>query len=1290
MENSMKMMFTQELMPDRILFFGGQQWTVLSVDRENRRILLYVQSWLHRYQHVYNKDMCSWDESELKKWLNEEIYQKLSDDEKDSLIDTGTGFIFVPSKDEYDRYFKGQNVSENTVLRPLKDDSTLTLVRYSREQETASDQELSCIPCAWVSFDQGIFKGHVCEDGEKLFLEHNALLVKDGVLKGVLSGVKDLTLPEGIEEIDCRIGYYGCKSVSLPASLKKVNGCVFDDFGELKYLEIKSKDVVFNAKDYFRYPEKITADPSVFRTPQRLPSAFLSLCRQADATSLSWLLIYQKSKVFDRELKKYVTKTNINDVVLELLERLKEAEYPKPMMTTISKVAAEYQADLKPEVLNELISVFKAHKAEKLTEAFKKSESGAEQLIEKREVKPGTLVYLKDIPYSWTVLDVDYTRQKIVMIANYCAGNYLLERNEQRLKESCHVVNFSLETIAKISKDPEDQKLRILTEQQFEKYRSYIRPISEVFDLSDWRPKNWAILLDDDPSKTISVDKYNEIDHSESGAGSDYRPYIVIDFDSSLIDIVLEADKPIFLAKPFELSGHTIISSNPGFSKITVPEGIEAIGERAFYNRRDLVSITLPESLKAIDAGAFGNCEKLAEVIMKSHQVSYGKDIFWDVPHPYTDRLFQTTGKLPQDFFVHLNKVKETETVGWIILYHSEDKWLNALSDRLESKDKDVVFKWMFERFKQDAKKSDKLGLNIVRFLSVHFENVDRESADEFVKIATESKLKKTLEFLDKNSQISAWLSGNDDSCKEEKIAQKILKDLGTNVGVLDSRLKGLFGVMKSDLPSLMYKDGSEVSEWLRAFLIVVHGTEDEYCYREHGLMKGVDEIVASLDEESLKTFLRSLGSSYLGMGNSKKLNMAFPICRYADEIYMKELCALAPKWASSVSGIDAPPLRIFRQAVMYSNTLPAMLLADRYHELYRYAKLRGMGEDEYRDLYLSDVGLSADGTKELVLGDMKVLAVLQDNLSYLIKVPGKEKLSKSLPKGGIDPKDYETANEEFKLLKNSTKKIVKAQADALLGHFLKGDGKNAEIWKNVYLNNPLLRSVGRIVVWKQEERLFTIGDEGTIDVNGAGAELNEQMISVAHPMDMDRDTLRSWQDFFVSRDLKQPFRQLWEPMIDFDKVNPDRYEGAEVDAYRFSGKEKHGMSARGIYAYSDDFSFTLKDISIDYDNYADERYDTRSFYFKLGKIKSFEKSRYSNHVLSLLDEWTFDQLAEKMIVDRDVTFRGRIDTLNRAQVDQLIELSNKLEATDMTSSLMTYKSEHFSDDVFDDFTLDL
>lgn len=44
MENSMKMMFTQELMPDRIMFFGGQQWTVLSVDRENRRILLYVQS----------------------------------------------------------------------------------------------------------------------------------------------------------------------------------------------------------------------------------------------------------------------------------------------------------------------------------------------------------------------------------------------------------------------------------------------------------------------------------------------------------------------------------------------------------------------------------------------------------------------------------------------------------------------------------------------------------------------------------------------------------------------------------------------------------------------------------------------------------------------------------------------------------------------------------------------------------------------------------------------------------------------------------------------------------------------------------------------------------------------------------------------------------------------------------------------------------------------------------------------------------------------------------------------
>ena len=50
----------------------------------------------------------------------------------------------------------------------------------------------------------------------------------------------------------------------------------------------------------------------------------------------------------------------------------------------------------------------------------------------------------------------------------------------------------------------------------------------------------------------------------------------------------------------------------------------------------------------------------------------------------------------------------------------------------------------------------------------------------------------------------------------------------------------------------------------------------------------------------------------------------------------------------------------------------------------------------------------------------------------------------------------------------------------------------------------------------------------------------------------------------FTENKLKQPFEQIWEPVVDPNTVTKDRYKGCMIPYYRFTGKQKHGISVIG------------------------------------------------------------------------------------------------------------------------------
>ena len=105
--------------------------------------------------------------------------------------------------------------------------------------------------------------------------------------------------------------------------------------------------------------------------------------------------------------------------------------------------------------------------------------------------------------------------------------------------------------------------------------------------------------------------------------------------------------------------------------------------------------------------------------------------------------------------------------------------------------------------------------------------------------------------------------------------------------------------------------------------------------------------------------------------------------CLYAalDEREMTQLLSQSRLWNRTAR-------ERFFETYMTSGTRAAMFLAEKRMELDRYAALRGMDADELRDRYLSDVGLDERGGKVYDLGNQRVTARLQKDLSFLFELP--------------------------------------------------------------------------------------------------------------------------------------------------------------------------------------------------------------------------------------------------------------------------------------------------------------
>jgi len=81
-------------------------------------------------------------------------------------------------------------------------------------------------------------------------------------------------------------------------------------------------------------------------------------------------------------------------------------------------------------------------------------------------------------------------------------------------------------------------------------------------------------------------------------------------------------------SRDFEMNGTTLVKYKGNATNVTIPSGVTAIGEKAFYDNTTITVVTIPSSVTSIGNQAFRFCYRLVSITIPSSVTSIGESAF--------------------------------------------------------------------------------------------------------------------------------------------------------------------------------------------------------------------------------------------------------------------------------------------------------------------------------------------------------------------------------------------------------------------------------------------------------------------------------------------------------------------------------------------------------------------------------------------------------------------------------------------------------------------------------------
>ena len=308
-----------------------------------------------------------------------------------------------------------------------------------------------------------------------------------------------------------------------------------------------------------------------------------------------------------------------------------------------------------------------------------------------------------------------------------------------------------------------------------------------------------------------------------------------------------------------------------------------------------------------------------------------------------------------------------------------------------------------------------------------------------------------------------------------------------------------------------------------------------------------------------------------------------------------------------------------------------------------KYAESRGLPADDIQD-HILFAGMDPGGSKSWPVSGKTYTASIGSDLSLVLQ-DETGKTVKTIARKNADPDQYKKASAELAELKRGLDPAAKRWTERLFADFLSGKAQPVDVWWQSIQNNPVLLRLSCLLVWEQEGRSFLPKDDGkAYDVYDMELPFTDAPVHLAHPKELDMADREAWQFYFLVNRLRQPFEQLWEPVIENEAIAPGRYEGSPIPL-------------RALMAWAKDDNKRLESEGFSADlRFAESGQDWQDNLFELTNLRVTSRTQQTDHILALLDK---EAMAERIRRD-DETAADKFEEFTLAQIMDFLRIAEE------------------------------
>lgn len=261
---------------------------------------------------------------------------------------------------------------------------------------------------------------------------------------------------------------------------------------------------------------------------------------------------------------------------------------------------------------------------------------------------------------------------------------------------------------------------------------------------------------------------------------------------------------------------------------------------------------------------------------------------------------------------------------------------------------------------------------------------------------------------------------------------------------------------------------------------------------------------------------------------------------------------------------------------------------------LQNVADVLGITSDELGDRIVPNLGFDENMERIFDYGTRKFKVYLNTALEIEVYDEKNKKLKTIPAVGAKDTEDIAKAsNAEFKQMKKQLKNVVAIQKLRLETAMLADRRWDVTAWENLFVKNPVMHKFAMGLIWTAYEnneavQTFRYMEDGTFNTSDEDEyELPENCtIGLAHPIDLDEETLSAWKEQLSDYEIVQPIEQLEKKIYavtdeEKGKLDLTRFNGRKINGYSLLGKmTKMGWYKGSVQDAGCFFTFYREDIT--------------------------------------------------------------------------------------------------------------